>query len=287
MMQDAALTLSRSRDQGWGYIGRWLEREQAAADDAELSIMRATYLSVRMHFLLELDPSDLKTRRELEREIEVIVTQAAPAVRNRPILKLAAAKLLFDLLGDHLGLAEQLTAESLSEGDTFAAALALSGALQAHRGDLAGALASFDQALALMPPSPEFQVYLRIKRSVVLLAAGDHVGADAELAKISQIKPGANRDLQLFYLHPDDRLPPEAAEAIQRLSPAMAQRIVAHLYFRFARYFAEPAHPRAIMAGAMHHLVPRFGIAILPPEARRLFEAGDQPQPGPRRRPSR
>ena len=272
LMQDAALTLSRSRDQGWAYIGRWLEYGRDA-HDAELDLMWATYLSVRMHFL-DFDAGDAKARVRLEREAEACVLQALPQVRSHPILKLAAAKLLFDLLGDHLDVAEALLAESLAEGATFAAGLSLRGALQAYRGDLAAALASFDQALALMPASREFQVYLRIKKSVVLIAAGDRRAADAELARIAQIKPAARAEVQLFYLHPDEAPSPEAAKALERLSAATARRIVTHQFYRFARYFTNPAHARAIMAGTLRHFLPRFGADIVPAEARSLLGVG-------------
>ena len=265
-MQDAAMTLSKSVDQGWGYIAARLAEERTAApDDPQLAIMWATYLYARMLLGLMFD-ADPEAYAPLEAEIERLVLCALPAARSDPILRLGAAKMLYVVDPKrHLALVEALVDESLSDSPAFAAALSQLGSTQSYRGDLDAARATYDQALAFCQPGSEFEIYLLVKKSTVLLAAGDWAGAQAALRRILAIKPAARDELQYFYLPADDRpIEPAVQRGLASLGRERARRIIAHQLFMFARYFGEPQHARNLMAGLARHLLPRFGPGILP-----------------------
>jgi len=271
-MQIAAMTLSKSVDQGWGYIAaRLSEEREATPEDPTLAVMWATYLYARMLLRIDFD-SQPAAYRPMEAEIEGLALGDLPAVRGDPILRLGAAKLLFVADPErHLALVEALVNESLSDSAVFAAALSQLGSIQSYRGDLEAAVATYDQALALCEPGAEFHVYLLVKKSTVLIAKGDWAAAQAILRRIVEMKPAARRGLEFYYLSPDETLP-ETQPSLSRLRPESARAMVAHQMFMFARFFRTPAHARNLLAGMAHHVLPRFGPSILPGEAPESLE---------------
>ena len=267
-MQDAAMVLSKSLDQGWGYIGeRLTEARRLAPDDPVLAIMWATCLYARMLHGLGFE-GEPEAYGRTERAIERLVLDALPGVRADPVLRLAAAKLLFVTGPAHLPLVEALVEESLSGSTAYAAALSQLGMIQAYRGELEAAAASFDQALAFCQPAAEFRIYLLVKLSVVRLAQDDRAAARALFRQLVAAKPAARAGLLLRYLPPDDRpLDPQSRRALDRISEQAARRLVTYQLLMFARYLSRPEHIRNFMAGPLHHLLRRFGPGILPRES--------------------
>ncbi|WP_297695637.1 winged helix-turn-helix domain-containing protein [Phenylobacterium sp.] len=265
-MQDAAMVLSKAFDLGWGYIGeRLTEARRLAPDEPVLAVMWATCLYARMLFGLGFE-GDPEAYGRMEREIERLVLGALPDIRADPVLRLAAAKLLFIVdPAAHLPLVEALVDESLSASTAYAAALSQLGAIQAYRGELDAAATSFDQALAFCEPGAEFRMYLLVKQSAVRLAQDDWSGARANFRQIVAAKPAARPGLVLRYLPPHDGLDSRSQRALAHISETAARQLVTQQLFMFARYLRRPEHVRNFMAGMLHHLLRRFGPGILPP----------------------
>ncbi|WZB77456.1 tetratricopeptide repeat protein [Achromobacter insuavis] len=105
--------------------------------------MWASHLYSRLVLDLSADPT------ALEPQIEALVFQALPHVRDNPMLALAAAKLLCFVSHGHLELAEALAEEAFARSTAFASAFAVLGQLRLNRGRLREAIDYFDQGIEL------------------------------------------------------------------------------------------------------------------------------------------
>lgn len=268
-MQDAIRLLSPLDDSWLGIEPHLLEQRRADPDDPAAALMWAMCLFARLLHGRAGDPADPATYRDPEDEIERLALAALPEVAGRPIFALAAAKLLLSVHRGHEGLAERIADEALASSAAFAAALPVLAQAYMARGELEPALRHCREALALCDPGSEFELYLLVLKSEVLLGLGDRAGADAAFERIQRIKPSTGRRLGLYFLHPgDEGLSPDMRLRLARLDPAAARAVIGYLYFMIARGLGRPEQVASLMAGPLEHLVRRLGPEVVPPAVR-------------------
>lgn len=267
-MQDAALAVSRASRPGWRYISTRLDRElQVHPGDPVRALMSAVVLFARTVHVIDFDATDMAAYDAVEQQIEALVFGALPQVRSDPMLALAAAKLLLCIYRGHVGLVEALLAEARATGANFAAAQAVTGQLQAYRGDLDAALLAYDRALSLCRPGSEFAVQLLVLKAQALRARGD-AGASllAVYDLLAQLRPAAWPLMSVLALAPDETPPEPVALVLKRLPRAVAGQLTGRLFFTMGRSFGRPEQARNVVAGPLLHLLRRFGRSIIPPQ---------------------
>src|SRR5690606_9754775 len=147
---------------------------QEAPDDPSLSVLWSLNQLARLIHWPPAPALQLEGAREaLDIEIERQVLGNLDAVENMPLLKLAAAKMLFFINRGHHDLAEQLADEAFSSSTAFAAAFATRGQLLMCAGRIAEALQLYDRGLELSEFGSEFQAYLLVLKATALMALGD------------------------------------------------------------------------------------------------------------------
>lgn len=263
-MEAAALSLSPSREIGWRYLAaqarRALERD---GDDGEAAIMLASCLFARRIFDVDFDGADAATYVAAGDEIERLVLPALRLISRDPLLRLAAARLLFGIHRGHLPTVQSFLSETLACSAAFAASSSLSGLIKTYLGDLAGALESYDQALALAEPGTDFEVYLQRRKAEVFLAIGERARAVACLERALGLRPH-DALLQVLRLDPERPLEPAAAQLLSGLTREAGRQVLGRLIFGLARNYSRPEHAARVIAGPMRHLVARFGLEVLP-----------------------
>lgn len=273
-MQDALRLLS-PLDGSWRAIEPHLA-EQRRSDPAgpRTALMWAMCLFARLLHGRAGDPADPATYAPVEDEIERLALAALPSLAGQPIFALAAAKLLLSVHRGHDALAERIAEEALASSAAFAAALPVLAQVSMARGDLDAARLRCRAALALCDAGSEFELYLLVLKSEVLLAQGDRSGADVVLERIRRIKPSSGRQLAPFFLHPGEAgLAPELRLRLARMDVAGARALIGYLYFMVARGFGRREHVASLMAGPLDHLVRRFGPEVVPPAVRAALAA--------------
>jgi DNA-binding winged helix-turn-helix (wHTH) protein len=274
-MQDA-VTLLNPADEAWRQSAPRLAADHAAhPEDPHVAIVWATHRAGLLLISRAGDPDDPATYARIEDEVEGLVFASLPAIRSEPAFAIAAASLLVGVHRGHEDLAERLVAAALETAPAYAMALPVLGQIAAKRGDLDGALARFEEALALCEPATEFEVFLQVLKIRILIAQGDRDAAEAVFAHVKRIKPIAERQMGLMCLRPgEERLTPQQRLALGRLTPQGARRLLGFQYFVGARHLGRLEHQRNIMAGPLDHLVRRFGDAVVPAAVRAAFGDG-------------
>lgn len=252
----------------WRANGEHLSRLRAEGPvDPSVEIMWAMHLFARS--VLSPGPAPL-TRAgmtALEDEIEAIVLPQIQAVRDEPLLALAAAKLLLLINRGYADLAEELTTRAFAGSTALAAALPMLGQLAAHRGDLAEALRLYDEALALGEPGSAFELYVLVLKAKAMAAGDNHHAMGPVFERIRQIQPMALMQFGLLFLPPDDEgLARVLAHRLDEIDLDWAQRTVAYSFYRSADLFERPEHVANAMRGPLTHLVRRFGAQVASPE---------------------
>lgn len=238
-------------------IARLRAQDQA---DPVLALMWAMQLFGRMVVAPGPNPITQAMSDPFEDEIERLVLESLPAVRQDPIMALAAAKLLLGVGRGHDALAEELAQAVFTGSAAFAAAFSMMGQIRAHAGDLAEAVRLYDEGLRLCEPGSMFEIYILIHKCAALIAAEDFEGVAVAFQRVLDIQPQVRDQSGLMFLPPDDMglariLGPHA----DRADLNQAQRALAYLHFRVARYFRAPGHAANLMRGPLIHLVRRLG----------------------------
>ena len=234
--------------------------------------MSAVVLFVRTVHLIDFDATDMAAYDAVERQIEGLVFRALPQVRSDPMLALAAAKLLLCIYRGHVGQVEELLAEARATGVNFAAAQAVTGQLQAYRGDLDAALSAYDRALSLCRPGSEFAVQLLVLKARALMASGDPAASVAAFDQLMKLRPADWPTIRILGLVPGEAPPDPVLQVLKRLPHPMAYQLTGLLFFMMARSFSRPEHARNVLAGPLWHLLPRFGRSIIPPRLPELLD---------------
>src|SRR5690606_13703129 len=104
----------------------------------------------------------------LEDEIEREVLGHLNGIEAVPLLKLAAAKMLFFINRGHQALAEQVADEAFASSTAFAAAFATRGQSLMCAGRIEEAIRLYDRGLELSEFGSEFQAYLLVLKATAL-----------------------------------------------------------------------------------------------------------------------
>ena len=239
-----------------------------------------------------VDPGAEPLRREtlsaLNDEVERLALGSLAAVRDDPILTLAAAELLLGVNRGHEDLAESLASTALAGSTAFAAAFPLLGQINAFRGRLDEACRLYDEGLRLCEAGSVFEVYIQIMKSQALIAMEDRAAVEAVFQRVVTIKPEARRQVGLFFLPPDDAgLARSLAPLVDGADLAQARRVIAYLHYRVAANFGLPGHVANVMRGPLTHLGRRFGPSVASdeiwremPEELHYLRGWSGPRPG-------
>ena len=248
----------------WAANGEWIARFRASEpSDPTAAILWAMHLFGRA----TVDPGPEPLSREavdaLGEEIEGLVLPHLSAVREDPVMALAAAKLLLGVHRGHEDLAESLANAAFAGSAAFAAALPMLAQIKACRGELVEARRLYDESLGLCDAGSTFEVYIQVLKAQTLIALDDRPGADAVFYRLLEIAPAALQEFALLFLPAgDDGLARRLAPLADRMSEGHARRVVAYLHYRVARYFRSPRHAANTMRGPLTHLVRRFGPTV-------------------------
>jgi hypothetical protein len=238
--------------------------ELRAADPADPWLAMVWAMHRFGQVTLDAEPLDAQTHAAFCDEIEGLVLGALPAVRDDPVMALAAAKLLIGGRHGHEDLAEALAASAFAGSAAFAAAFPMLGQIKACRGDLAEGVRLFDEGLTLCVPGSQFESYIQVLKASTLVAAQDWPAVEAVYDRLAEISPQGLGAFSLAFLPPDDEgLARRLAPLADRLSLEQARRMVAYLHYRVGRYFRVEAHAANAMRGPLVHLVRRFGPSVV------------------------
>jgi DNA-binding winged helix-turn-helix (wHTH) protein len=238
------------------------ELRAAAPNDPSLAIAFAMQRLGRM--VGGLEPTDDDSVAQQTLEIEALVLGALPAVRDDPMLALAAAKLLLATHRGHNALAEELASTAFAQSAAFAQAFPMLGQLRAAAGDLAQAVRFYDEGLALAEPGSVFEAYILVLKAQALVAADAWPGVEAIYDRLAAIVPGALIAYAPLFLPPgDEGLAQRLGPLVDQVPEAMARRMIRYQWHRSARYFRDPAHAANLMRGVVTHFVRRFGPGVV------------------------
>ncbi len=234
--------------------------------DPELAILWGMHLFGRMTIEPGPRPVTAEANASLADEIVDLVFTHLAAVREDPVLALAAAKLLLGAHRGHEDLAESLAEAAFTGSAAFAAAFPMLAQIKACKGDLAEALRLFDEGLRLCRPGSDFELYIQVLKASTLIAAGDWPEVERTYDRLHDIAPTALSGFALLFLPSGDgglarRLRPMA----DKISEADARRLVAYALYRVASYFGTPGHAANILRGPLTHMVRRFGPGVATP----------------------
>jgi len=261
---EAASVLLDPPGDTWAANGERIARLRAEdGADSKLAILWAMHLLGRMTVNPGREPLDRKAIDALGDEIEGLVLEHLPAVRDDPVMAIAAAKLLLGVHRGHEDLAEDLASAAFAGSAAFAAALTMLAQIKACRGDLAEALKLYDEGLQLCEAGSTFEVYIQVLKAQALIALDDRPGVEAAYHRLLEIAPAALQRFGLLFLPVgDDGLARTLSPWVDRASEGQARRLVAYLHYRVARYFRSAEHAANIMRGPLTHMVRRFGPAV-------------------------
>ncbi|MBJ6986636.1 hypothetical protein JG620_04535 [Devosia sp. MC521] len=154
----------------------------------------------------------------MQDEIESLVFGHLQATEDNPLLKLAAAKMLFFINRGHHEFAEQLAEEAFAESTAFAAAYATRAQLYMCAGQLEEALRLYDLGLELAEFGTEFYAYLLILKCTALMAGGRRAEVQATTLELFQAWPHAQA-IALFFISPLQSMTPEQETMLATLTP--------------------------------------------------------------------
>lgn len=273
-MHEAGLLLGEGPE-SWRACSQFVSRLPADGSDPAAAIMRA--LTLYSQLVLSGFGLSLSAWNQMEDEIERLVLEALPEVRDRPLLAMTAAKLLLFIARGHDQQIEQLVDGVHARSTAFAAVFALRGQLLMRGGALAPAVGLFDKAIELAPRGSEFHLYLLVMKCKALMAADDR-RAQAELrAELFSLKPATVVQLGLMTALPGEALEPVVEARLQELHLGEARALAAYLHCMAARHFQQPWHRRNVMHGLMVHLARRFDRSVIPADVAAYYCFEDEP----------
>lgn len=286
-LYDAADMLSRS-PAIWRENEAQLVRARAERpDDPMLAVMWGLNLYARL-LSQALDAGEMMSAGEwsvIEDEIEGLALASLAKVQDNPLLVLGVAKLLFFIDRGHSELAAQLADEAFANSTAFAAAFALQGQIRMCRGDIAEAVAFYDEGMEMSEPGSAFHRYLLVLKCTALLAANRRSALDRACAELYAVKPATRQELGILMADPKAReLPPDIEAVLLMLSEERARKLLAYFHNVFARRFHSREHRRNVMRALVTHSVRRFGRGVVPEPVARTFGWSGGGQAGSARR---
>lgn len=231
--------------------------------DPTAAMLWAMHLYARAISTPGAEPESRETVARLGGEIESLVIDSLPFIRDDTLLALAAAKLLLSVHRGHDELAETLATKALAESVAFAAAMPLLAEIKSSRGEFGEALQLFNHALALCEAGSWFEVYIQILKASTLIAMGDRSEVEATYDRLLKIAPMALQTFGFLFIPDGDvGLARKLAHRADKMDERQARRAVAYLHYRIARHFRKSEHAANILRGPLTHLVRRFGPGV-------------------------
>ena len=257
-------------DQSWIVMGAQLSELGAdRSADPELALMWGMHLYARLLFDGGATGITPQQRDAFCDDVEERVFTALPEIDGRPLLMLAAAKLLYFVHRGHDELADSLAEQAFAQGTAFAAAFSMLGQIALFRGDTERAADLFTRAIAMSERGSDFHLYLLTFLLTAHLAAGDRTATLGTFGELCALNPRSQFDVGLFLAEPrDDGMDPMLRAAFDMFDLERVRNAVAYLYFIMGRQLRIEAQRERIMAGVVHHARRRFGDAAIPDDVR-------------------
>ncbi|HEY2357487.1 MAG TPA: winged helix-turn-helix domain-containing protein, partial [Phenylobacterium sp.] len=226
---EAASVLLDPPGETWAANGEQIARLRTKdPDNPSLAVLWAMHLLGRLTVNPGPEPLCREVVDPLSDEIERLVLAHLSAVRDDPVMAIAAAKLLLGVHRDHEDLAEELAKAAFDGSTAFAATLSMLAQIKASRGELAEARRLYDESLQLCDPGSTFEVYILVLKAQALIAGDDRPGVEAAYQRLSEITPAALQRFGLFFLPAgDDGLARTLMPLVGRAREGQARRVLA------------------------------------------------------------
>jgi DNA-binding winged helix-turn-helix (wHTH) protein/tetratricopeptide (TPR) repeat protein len=266
--QRASKLLSADNPQ-WLANGDRLERNRALnPHDADAALQWCLHLFSRLVLTEPFIGLSLEERDKIETEIEDTVLECLPEIENNPLLKLAAAKLLYFINRGHLDLAEEIAERTFASTQDFTAALPILGQVKYARGHFEEAVKLFNRGIDMAAPGSEFHWHMRVLKCLALVAGGHGGAFAAQATDISNFGAGSLREINLMLgwmtAAPDRILPPVLEEALQQIGAESAARGLEYLYLTSARHIVSESGRANVMHSMMAHVARLYGRQAIP-----------------------
>lgn len=240
----------------------------ASPDDPELKLLTA--LSIQSRYVAagpRLFETATDDRPNDEAEIERLVTEALPMVRDHPEYAIIAGKLLYFIQRGYDDLALDIAERAYARSTAIGSSLPVIGQLRAFFGETEAALQCLDQALNIVRPGSHAHLYALVIKCQVLAAAArwdELCSAQAEIAGTSRL--GGFMMGPLFH---DPCNPPMSAKALVfLLSRRRAFGLLMLNHYVAARLFRDPQAGVNLLRPVTQLVVDRFGRDVVPDEIR-------------------
>lgn len=201
--------------------------------------------------------------------------ESLPLIEGKPLLMLAAAKLLYFVDRGHLDLAEDLAERAFARTSDFAAALPILGQLRQARGNFNEAVILFDRGIEMAETDPAFLLHFRVLKCIALLASGDRVALAAAAAFNYDARVGLPEIgvmIAVMLTAVDRPLPASISEILTSAGPTGVYNGLEYAYFASARHFVSRTARANVMRGLVAHATRSHGAAAIPAVA--LAETG-------------
>ncbi|MBB3932810.1 DNA-binding winged helix-turn-helix (wHTH) protein/tetratricopeptide (TPR) repeat protein [Kaistia hirudinis] len=257
-------------DQSWIEMEAQLRAAGAdRSDEPEAALMWGCHLYARLLFEGGAGGLSASDRAAISDEIERRAIASLPHCAGRPLLVLAAAKLLFFVDRGYDALAEELAEQAFAQSTALAASFAMIGQIRLFRGEPQEAIELFDRGIALTERGSEFHLYLLTFRLTAELAGGDRAASAASFAELCALNPRSLFDVGPFIAEArDDGMNPAVQALFDQFDLARTRGAVAYLHFVMGRHFRVEAQRERILAGIVYHARRRFGADAIPEEVR-------------------
>ena len=268
---DDAAALFYPNYHGLKKIGALLrETVEKNPDDHYSKILLATHL----HTCLLDEQHDIQNTCEEEREIESLILEALPHIKERPLLFLASAKLLYFIGRGHQEIAKRIASDVLNNETTHAASFAVNGQISLYEGHIEEGLKFLNLALDLTEKSSQFQLYLHVLKCTAFLALKKWDECLQEVALMMSSVPqdqfrrsdtSEKLSLALLLTVGDNReVAPQIKALVATLTPEKATAYLRRAHYSVIRLFKNEQHRANIFRGSMRLLTQRFGASIIP-----------------------
>ncbi len=234
--------------------------------DAELKLLLA--VAIHSKYILTGDrlfAQGTDNRANDEDEMEALVTEALPHIRQRPEYSIVAGKLLYFLQRGYDELGRELCEDAYDDSISVVDSLAIIGQMRAFFGETDFALESIDQALRLARPGSHAHAYALVLKAQALSAAARW----DELALVKSEMGRINVILRLvfepFLCHP--ARPSNRAKATMLfLSRRRTEGLLMHRHYVSARLFRNPLEGANTLRSFARLAARRHGPDVIPME---------------------
>jgi DNA-binding winged helix-turn-helix (wHTH) protein/tetratricopeptide (TPR) repeat protein len=235
------------------------QARQDKPDDPTLDVLWAFNMMLRLiHWPADPNLVTPEAAAALEDEMEALALKHLNGLDDKPLIKLAAAKLLFFVNRGHHRLALQLADEAFASSPAFGAAFAMRAQLLMCAGDIDEAIRLYDKGLELSEFGSEFYAYLAVLKCTALMAADRRRQVQACYAELLTSRPQV-QGIALFFACSELPLSPVQHAILSTMSREEGQKMLQHIYRTSARHFLKEEHKANIMRGLEETFETRFG----------------------------